>query len=127
MLISQKIFLTAILFPLAENPGAEFILVLGLIGFAGGLMSFAFYMPVFISDLINFIRMGYGMLFGFDIDYSISTMTKFLGSLFMMGIGMGEINNMLIWLGFLSGGALGLWVVILTLPFTLPFLLLSRN
>ena len=95
--------------------------------FISGSKTLALYIPVFISDLINFMSMAFDMLFGFDIDYSISTMTKFLGSLFMMGIGMGEINNMLIWLGFLSGGALGLWVVILTLPFTLPFLLLSRN
>ena len=32
--------------------------------------------------------MAFHMLFGFDIDYSFSTMTKFLGAEFMMGIGM---------------------------------------
>ena len=48
------------------------------------------YSPVFISDLKNLIIMGYDtMLFGFDsIDYSsISTLTKFLSPLLLMGMG----------------------------------------
>ena len=90
-------------------------------------MTLALYIPVLISDLINFMSMAYDMLFGFDIDFSISTMAKFLGPLFMMGIGMGEIDEIIIWLWLWGWGALGLWVVILTLPFTLPFILLSRN
>ena len=102
--------------------------------FFGGAMTLALYIPVLISDLINFMRMAYDMLFGFDIDYSISTMTKFLGPLIMMDIGMGGMNKIIIWVGYLSEiglGALGIWGLtlyyIITLPFTLPFILLSRN
>ena len=50
-------------------------------------VTLAFYIPVLISDLINLISMGYDLLHGFDIDYSISTLTKFLSPLFMMGLG----------------------------------------
>ena len=53
----------------------------------GSATTLAFYTPVFISDLINLISMGYDMLFGIDIDYSISTLTKFLSPLLMMGMG----------------------------------------
>ena len=47
------------------------------------------YSPVFISDLINLIIMGYDMLFGFDSNDSttISTLTKFLSPLLLMGMG----------------------------------------
>ena len=55
--------------------------------FYGSLITLAFYIPVFIDDLIDLISMGYDLLFGFDIDYSISTLTKFWSPLFMMGLG----------------------------------------
>ena len=57
-----------------------------LLGYA---ISLLLYSPVFISDLINLIKMVCNMLFGFDsIDYSpISTLTKFLSPLLLMGMG----------------------------------------
>ena len=54
----------------------------------GSVATLTFYTPVFISDLINLITMGYGLFFEFDIDYSISTLTKSLSPLFMMGMGI---------------------------------------
>ena len=55
----------------------------------GSMAFLVLYSPVFISDLINLIVMGYDMLFGFDsIDYStISTLTKYLSPLLLMGMG----------------------------------------
>ena len=64
---------------------------LGLAAMIFGSMAFlVFYSPVFISDFINLIIMGYDMLFGLDsIDYStISTLTKFLSPLLLMGMGI---------------------------------------
>ena len=56
----------------------------------GSMAFLVLYSPVFISDLKNLFIMGYDtMLFGFDsIDYSsISTLTKFLSPLLLMGMG----------------------------------------
>ena len=64
---------------------------LGALGtFLGFSIFLVLYSPVFISDLKNLIIMGYDtMLFGFDsIDYStVSTLTKFLSPLLLMGMG----------------------------------------
>ena len=66
----------------------------------GSVATLTFYTPVFISDLINLITMGYDLFFEFDIDYSISTLTKSLSPLFMMGMGICTKN--LLVSGFIS-------------------------
>ena len=54
----------------------------GLFGF---MITLGLYTPVFISDMINLIIMGFTMDFDFD---SISTLTKFLSPLMLTGMGV---------------------------------------
>ena len=58
-----------------------------LIFLFGNAISLALYTPVFISDLVSLIIMGYDTLFGYDSEYSISILTKLLSPLMLMGMG----------------------------------------